>query len=579
MTSFGPGSRALPWLAAAAFAVPALWACRDYGLAFDSQMWLPYGDRMLRYLTGTGPWPVTNSFARGMEAYGSLAALGAALTSALLHDGLGLAGPIAGHHAFVVLCGAALVGLTARLACDLAGTGAAVWAAALLATHPRFFAEAQNNLSDVPAAVASTAALLWIARAVHEQRRRPLVAAAVAAGALGAIRLPNLPFLPLVPLLGLGDGAARRGAAALWVSLRRGHLAGLVALALASFCCLRPLGMVAPGQEMAAILDHLWRAPPPFKGIVPVFYGGEVHFGGPRSYHLVMLAVTTPAAVLAAAALGAAVAWRRHRSAAWLLGAWIAVTIGRHAVLGRGNYDGVRHVLDAFPALAVVAGIGADAARGWLAGAAGGGRGRLRRAAAVAALAALLVAPGALAIRALHPYAVAYYNALVGGLTGAAARFEAEYSGAAYREGLEWAAARLPPGGLLWVGRTGIDRELVAVQARYLGLPHVRVRGGSRREVAAAWSGAEGEAFFMVLLRPRPAERLPEGVAPDALPLVHEVGREGVPFVRIRRVPAAVLRSAANAAAALPRPLPGDATRAGEGRTRPSTSSGRAVLQ
>jgi hypothetical protein len=45
----------------------------------------------------------------------------------------------------------------------------------------------------------------------------------------------------------------------------------------------------------------------------------------------------------------------------------------------------------------------------------------------------------------LHPYEYVYFNHLVGGLPGAADRFETEYWGASYTEGLDWLAAQLDP--------------------------------------------------------------------------------------------------------------------------------------
>lgn len=45
----------------------------------------------------------------------------------------------------------------------------------------------------------------------------------------------------------------------------------------------------------------------------------------------------------------------------------------------------------------------------------------------------------------LHPYEYVYFNRLVGGLPGAQARFETEYWGASYTEGLRWLAAQLDP--------------------------------------------------------------------------------------------------------------------------------------
>jgi hypothetical protein len=521
-------SAAAAWLVAAGFAALMLVASARSGLVFDCHLLFPYGDAILRYLTGTGPWPL-GLMRLDFEAYGSLGGLGAALTGALFHDRLGIMDALHGHHAFVVLTGAALVGVSGRLAADLAGARVGVLAALVLATMPRFVAEAAGNASDVPAALAWTACLACVVRGVLEARLAPFAVAALAAAALGAIRTPSLPFLPLVPLLWLVlDPAARAGAARVLRAARWWQLAGIVGLGLFGLVLFRPLAWFEPAVVLRTTLDRF--IAPPFwisKGVVSVFYRGEVT-EGPPAYHVVMLAITTPLPVLAAALAGIAVAWRRWPSAARLATAWLVVAVGRYAVLGLGNYDGIRHVIDALPALALLAGIGADAALAALPP-----RPTLR-----AAVLAVLLLPGVLAVWRLHPYPVAYYNALAGGLHGAAGRFETDYSGAAYREALAWAATELRPEDVLWTVRP-YDRAFVNVEAAYLGLTGLRTWSGTPAGLEVP---PGGRVFTAYLFRPGPVERAPAGIAPETLPLVHEVGREGVPFLRIREIPAARVR-------------------------------------
>jgi hypothetical protein len=526
-------ARTTAWLAGAGFVLIALSAARDYGLAFDSQYVLPYGDAVLRYLTGSGPWPLT-PYVQTFELYGPLALLAAAASSLVLHDTLGLVNGLLGHHAFIVLCGGALVAVTARLGWDVAGPRAGILAALLLATSPRFFAEAQTNVVDVPATLAWTVALAAIARAVREETLRPLRVAALAFGALGAIRLPNLPLLPVVPALWLAlDGEARRRAVRGFRTSSWWSLAGVCGLAVASLWLFRPLAWTSPRGELNALFEAVL-VPPPLmtRGVVDVFYAGSLWRGGPRSYQPVMLAVTTPLPFLAAAVGGLVVAWWRHRSAAWLLAAWLAVTVGRHAVLGLGNYDGIRHVLDALPPLAVLGGVGGAAALETLARSVPRGPGV---ATAFGMLA--LVAPGAAAIWRLHPYPVTYYNELVGGLAGAARRFETEYSGVAYREGIDWASVRLGEQDRIWLTRD-YDRALVQLDARYLGreVPLWDRGAGDDR-------GEGGRVFTMQILRPGPIERSPPGIDLTSFPVVYEVRRHGVALLRVREVPADVVRT------------------------------------
>jgi hypothetical protein len=225
-----------------------------------------------------------------------------------------------------------------------------------------------------------------------------------------------------------------------------------------------------------------------------------------------------------------------------LLAVWLAVAVGRHALLGLGNYDGLRHVLDAFPALAMLAAVGAETGLRALAGLV-----PRRTAVAVALGVVVLLAPGAVAIWRLHPYPVTYYNALAGGLPGAARRFETEYSGAAYREGLDWAGAHVGEGDRLWVTRD-YDVRLVLVEARYLGR-EVRLWARGAKDPP----GEGGRLFTMQILRPGPLERPAAGLDVTAFPVVHEVRREGVALLRVREVPADVVRALRAEPAAIPR--------------------------
>jgi hypothetical protein len=94
-------------------------------------------------------------------------------------------------------------------------------------------------------------------------------------------------------------------------------------------------------------------------------------------------------------------------------------------------YDAQRHFLFLFPPLAALSGIAlarfTSDARIW--------KTARMTTLGVWLFAALLVA---MQIVQLHPYEYVYFNRSVGGLRGAAGRYETDYWGASYREGLAW---------------------------------------------------------------------------------------------------------------------------------------------
>jgi hypothetical protein len=136
-----------------------------------------------------------------------------------------------------------------------------------------------------------------------------------------------------------------------------------------------------------------------------------------------------------------------------------------------------------------------------------------------------------------------YYNALVGGLHDASRRFETEYSGAVYREAIEWAALHLNERDTLWITSGPYDRHLVDVEVAYLGLSKVRVQDGTALELAIWQVVRGGRVFAVENFRASPEERPPPGIDAASLPLVYEVRRESVPLLRIRQVPDESLRA------------------------------------
>lgn len=149
---------------------------------------------------------------------------------------------------------------------------------------------------------------------------------------------------------------------------------------------------------------------------VPVLFFGHVYARAPWHYAVVMTLITTPVAVIAWAASGAARLLKLGRPGLMPFLAWnIVFWLGAFSVgLGR-PYDGTRLFAVIFPFVAVMAGSGFEAA--WMYfPKTKAGRGLLG-VAAVATVASL-----SLAFFPIQPFGMSYYNSLVGGLPGAAER-------------------------------------------------------------------------------------------------------------------------------------------------------------
>lgn len=181
---------------------------------------------------------------------------------------------------------------------------------------------------------------------------------------------------------------------------------------------------------------------------IQIYYLGQVYFYSlPWHNGWVLIGVTVPVAVLAAAAVGLLYTLRNARRdhlPLYFLLHFLTLPVTR--MLPTPAHDGVRLFLPTFFFLAALAGWGV----GWT----GLGLSRLLRSRgrgaclARGAVAALVLAPSAWQLVRIHPYELSYYNELIGGPRGAWRRgFELTYWYDAFTPRvLAEINDRLPPG-------------------------------------------------------------------------------------------------------------------------------------
>ncbi len=121
---------------------------------------------------------------------------------------------------------------------------------------------------------------------------------------------------------------------------------------------------------------------------------------------------------------------------AWFLAPLLYVILARPSV-----YGNFRQFLFILPPFFLLAGLGIDLLFR-----------RARGPYARALLAALLLAPGVYGIAWLHPYEYLYFNSAVGGVKGAAGRFQLDYWCVSYRPAMEYVNQHAPVGALVAVG-------------------------------------------------------------------------------------------------------------------------------
>jgi hypothetical protein len=420
----------------------------SYGTTWDEDFHREYGDLVIAWFSSGFRDQRALGFLN-LYLYGGLFDAIAQLAARALPFGV-----FESRH--LVNAGFAVLGVYAatRLAALLGGARAGFLAATFLALTPVYYGHGFNNPKDIPFAALAALALLYVVRAAREVPAIPLrlvVKTGLALGAALAVRAGGA-FLVTYPIV--------LWSAVLGVRLRGEpretwpRLAGRVALQGVAMLAIAYAMMVAfwPWAQQAPLTRPIEgiRAATRFPWDSTVFFDGRFVRSTelPWSYLPTWFAVSLPEAYLVAAAAGggalAAILLRRRQP----LDAWrslstavvalavvfpVAAAIAIRAVL----YDAQRHFLFVLPPLAVLAGLGVARALEIA--------GPVLRAALAGAL---LFSAGLTLVDMveLHPYQSVYFNRLVaGGLQRASARFETDYWGASYREGVEWLVANYRP--------------------------------------------------------------------------------------------------------------------------------------
>jgi len=476
------------WLVPAAIAALVLilgFAALDqYSVSWDEALGdMFFGERYLSYLTSFDARyldPMANPYppdrlpdlsgspfrVKPWEYYPVANILGAAST-AVLFRALGLLDPFDAFHAINLFLAIPLVFALYLWSRRLYGEIAAVAAVLWLFLSPRIACDLLANTKDFPTMVFFTLTLLAFSLG-WERGSRAWILAAGAIWGLALGTKANAIFLPVIVIAcvaiaarrGIASVAAARTAVATGESeagdaraggrpLPRGAL--VVAIAAAG-----ALGIVV----MVASWPYLWSDPVGRLAENLRYIAHQKAQVRPESiaHPLEQILFTTPLPFLALFAAGMVPLARLVRArepGAILLVAWIAVVLGRLHLPNAVNFDGVRHFLELFPAMAVIGGLGArwifDAARAGVAKL--GASERASRVTASALLAALL-ASNAWSLARSHPFEIAYWNGLAGGLAGAQERRIAQscdYWALSYRVGLRWLNANAPPGSVLAV--------------------------------------------------------------------------------------------------------------------------------
>ncbi|MBE7438408.1 MAG: glycosyltransferase family 39 protein [Spirochaetales bacterium] len=430
----------------------------DYGMTWDEEVQKTYGNLILAYF-GSG---FANKFAMDyldLKFYGGAFELLVQLVTYWLV-------PLTGADLFDVrhLLNA-LTGFTAVFfayrSVRLVASGRAAFAAAfLLITMPRFWGHSFNNPKDIPFAAAYSLAIFAIIRFVLEfpaPSRKAAVQLGLMIGLAMAVRVGGLILWAVLALAWLLQWAARGGRPVQFLTLRNFSRMSLAfGVAWLTMILPWPYAQADPffrPLETLQLMSH-------FAWTQTVLFDGQMMPAPdlPSTYLPVWFAITLPdhflvlflGAILIIALGRLCRRDGRHQESVedgeapprfpaatfFFLAAVLPVLIA--IVLDSVVYDGMRHFLFVLPLLSMGAALLVDRAleqkarwlvTGWIA-------------VSVGSFALVF-----LDMVQLHPYQAIYFNrSTIGGLAGAAGRFETDYWGNSYRAAAHWVSQHYPAG-------------------------------------------------------------------------------------------------------------------------------------
>jgi hypothetical protein len=437
--NLSPWSRAIRWIARndaydiatilliAALVVLALCTFKDYAISNDEGVQNRYGELIIAYYT-TGFRDHGVFDFQNLYLYGGLFDIIAIFLSHLVPID-----PYDLRHILCALIGIGGIGAAAATARLIAGPRAALIAAVGLSVCGAWYGTMFNHTKDIPFAAAMMCATLFlirIARSLPSPRAGDILAFGLLAGAGLGIRVLGLLLVIYagvaialyLPGPSPGHGARRRFALKSSLRLLPALLLAYLIMILAwPWAALEPLN---PIRGLLAFSE--------FQYAIRTVLAGQVYemANVPRLYVPIYILIRVPLLMLFGAALAmvfallprlAAGSTQLQRRDIALVSLTVIFPLACQVICDGPAFTGLRHFLFVIPPLAILAGIGLDAAVTALAT-----RGRVVASGALAAMTASFLLNAVTLVR-LHPYEYLFYNTVVGGLEGASRRYDLDY--------------------------------------------------------------------------------------------------------------------------------------------------------
>ena len=338
----------------------------------------------------------------------------------ILFGKLRLINDIDSYRVYGVFLSACLVGLLYHFLSKTYGKVAGLFASLSLSIYPLFWAESHfNTEKDIPETVFWSFFLYSVWKGIREKSVKWILLSGVFLGlSLGTkfnilfsviVIIPWIVFLLLVRKIN-------------FTTLIKSVLGGLLAFAI---------GVVI----FIGTWPYLWADPiTRIQGVFEFYKGiGASGANTINWYPLQWIAYTTPLIILFLFVIGLGFVvcriFKNRDDLALLFLLWLAVPVLREVAPGASFYGGVRQIMEYIPAMAIIAGLGAQAIYNKY----------TKKITLVILLFAFL--PITLKLISIHPNENVYFNPLIGGLSGAKKANLPYWGfsfGGPYRQGIKW---------------------------------------------------------------------------------------------------------------------------------------------
>lgn len=424
------------WALALAVLAAMLLISRDAGISGDEEVHYVHSEMVYNYFATTGADQSSlNTPKTHLQYYGQAFDN---LVTILIHW-FGIEDIYGFRHLMCSISGWLTILVTALFAAYLSGYGAAIWVVLLFGISPGFLGHAQNNLKDIPFALAYIASIFYSLKLTFQEKPKK-----------------KLTIILLIMSIALSIGIRAGGILVVfylgffmflkfmldWMKskqfnpvLLKKQLILFLGVSIAGYL----LGLITWPYALQNPLFHPWKSyqvMTHFPTTVRQIFEGNFDWSDfhPWYYLPKYMAITIPVAVFAGLIAFFLNTRKNYSSEQKIQLSLVVFTVlfpVIFVILKQSNlYGSWRHFLFIYPGIILISALGVQALLVRF-------KQRIMKVPAVVLLAVMFVHPLKF-MAANHPYYYLYYNQFTGGLRGAYGNYETDYYYHSMRKGAEW---------------------------------------------------------------------------------------------------------------------------------------------